>query len=257
VCVFAIAIYNFMLYFQVGKDFINQARVALDLGCSDQVEAEAEIWRKVAEAHWHSEVAHTGEATVKKIKRVKSFTWLVASEAMLKHVAGLRDGWLTFRVREQLTSDLPPNPKSWPSLSLAIDQGTDGWCAANYLCNELGCNVTVLKDGAHRCWNDVCLALKASSLWFLVMAFNVVCSCDHGPWQDARWYTEAKEAADTYVSLTSPSACPLYREMYPKILVDKGISSSAVDDEMFEQIWRAIPEATGEESCATPPSFTL
>lgn len=183
------------------------------------------------------------DSNPKKLKRVKSFQWLVVTESMLKHVFGVRKGWLDFHIREKPEDPLPPNPRSWPSISVVIDQGPDGWCAGNFLVNHMGVNACILKDGSRRGWNDVCLALKGSKQWFLVLAFAVVCNCDHGPWRDSRWYTESKEAAETYLQVASATSCPLFQEFYPQLLNDKGDSLANSDDELLESTWKQIPEA--------------
>ena len=119
----------------------------------------------------------------------------------------------------------PADPASWPSLTISIDQGTDGFCAINFLQSHLHCNIFPIHDASHRVWNDAQLALQDCKLWSLMLAFNIACNCDHGPWSDARFYSEAVESTETYLAMTSAGQCPLFQMLLPKILADKGLSS--------------------------------
>lgn len=96
----------------------------------------------------------------------------------------------------------------------------------------------------------MCLALKESALWFLIVRFNCVCSVDHGPLQDNRWFVEAQEAARTYCELSRGAACPLWQELYPKIANDKGLCATGEGDEAAD-LWRSIPEARTPLLCMT------
>lgn len=137
---------------EVGRDFANSARVSLGTGEAGEIEGEVELWRKVALSYWQNSTdKKDGRDSANKLKRVKSLSWLLASEAMLRHVLGI-DGWLAFQVKKQPGDPSPPNPERWPGVSIVIDQGSDGWCAGNFMCIKLLLNATIFKDGAHRVW---------------------------------------------------------------------------------------------------------
>lgn len=222
----------------------------MEIGQAEEVAAEVEMWRKLALSYWQGATdKHEGHDPAKKLKRVKSCSWLVASEAMLRHVLGI-NGWLAFQVKKRQEDPFPPHPDSWPGVSVVIDQGSDGWCAGNFMCNKLLLNTTIIKDGAHRAWNDVCLALKESSLWFLIVSFNCVCSVDNGPWQDSRWFVEAQEASRTYCELSKGASCPLWQVLYPKIAQDRGDCPNGEESEVAD-MWRLIPEAASRLLCMT------
>ena len=61
----------------------------------------------------------------------------------------------------------------WPSLTLQIDQGSDGWCAQNFLRHMRLC-VAVLPDDNHRRWNDVMLAIKAAPSMHIVLLLTEI-----------------------------------------------------------------------------------
>eukprot|EP00971_Amphidinium_carterae_P023864 470641-Amphidinium_carterae.1 len=51
---------------------------------------------------------------------------------------------------------LPPvHPSRWPSLSLALDQGSDGMSAFHYMANKLGLNVSLFCDPSHQWQRDI------------------------------------------------------------------------------------------------------
>jgi hypothetical protein len=52
--------------------------------------------------------------------------------------------------------------ESWRSLTLHIDQGSDGWAAKNLLL-EKGAVICCLPDDSHRKWNNGVLAMKEPS----------------------------------------------------------------------------------------------
>ena len=76
------------------------------------------------------------------------------------------------------------DPASWPIFTIAIDQGTDGWCAAYWLLYLVFACVVVVFDPSHRVWNDCQLALADAHLTGIVALLVVVFNLDHGPWQD-------------------------------------------------------------------------
>jgi len=176
----------------------------------------------------------------KKVYRLKAYAWLVQSEKMLRASCGF-SGWDHFQVVQPGATSLPPDPLSWPMCCISIDQGTDGWCAANFLQYSMRCNVVVLKDPAHRTWNDVQLAMQDARLWPLALAMSTVVSCDHGPWSEHRFFTEAAEAAGTYCKLADPE-CPVFSHFYSHICKDLGMEADS-QPEAAEEVFKSIPEA--------------
>jgi hypothetical protein len=47
-------------------------------------------------------------------------------------------------------------------------------------------------------------------------------NADHAPWDDARWYQAAKEAVTSYTRDADPMNDPLFTEMLPQVLGDRG-----------------------------------
>jgi hypothetical protein len=177
---------------------------------------------------------------MRKFFRVKAFMWLAQTEKLLKAGCGIRD-WCHFQILRPGEDEYPPSPATWPSCTVHVDQGLDGWAAGNFLMSHLKCNVMVLKDPAHRCWNDVQLALEDSNNWSVILAMSAVVSCDHGPWSENRFYTEAAEAAHQYCKVASTD-CAIFSDLYPKILADQGLAYDGLGS-TEEEVFKSLPEA--------------
>ena len=100
--------------------------------------------------------------------RPKAMWWVVGVDHMLR-VAGL-SGFAWFRP-EPTMNTIPP---TLPTLSLHMDQGSDGWSAGMYLTNAVHLNLLLIPDTSHRCWNDCRQALKDAKLWGLVLLTTLV-----------------------------------------------------------------------------------
>ena len=208
------------------RDFRASVALALECGAEKELEHEIEEWMGKASEFWRGKAAQTGEEKAAKRKarpklfRVGARDWLASADCMLKATADR--SILDYVVTAGMQQAVPPS--RWPALTICIDQGSDGMAAVSYLMNRLSCNILVLPDPSHRVWNDCQLALKAAKLWGLTMVMSKVFSLDHGPWADAKWYEQSKEAADVYLAATGCS-CPLFQELLGRILSDTGDAS--------------------------------
>ena len=229
---------------QVMRDFRASVALALECGAEKELEHEIEEWMGKASEFWRGKAAQTGEEKAAKRKarpklfRVGARDWLASADCMLKATADR--SILDYVVTAGMQQAVPPS--RWPALTICIDQGSDGMAAVSYLMNRLSCNILVLPDPSHRVWNDCQLALKAAKLWGLTMVMSKVFSLDHGPWADAKWYEQSKEAADVYLATTGCS-CPLFQELLGRILSDTGDASRIAEQGIELETWRSIPDA--------------
>ena len=60
----------------------------------------------------------------------KAFEWLVASHNHIQYITGF-PGQSHFQLDDDISSR--PSWDEWPIVTICIDQGSDGWCAANFL----------------------------------------------------------------------------------------------------------------------------
>ena len=162
---------------EVSKDF----RAVDSQGSSgDQDRAtgsRGEQWRQVASSFLKRSAADMGEQGSMKRFRSKSLEWLVASQNQLQVMTG--KGWEHFVVMPGMA------PRTWPCITLAIDQGPDGWCAANFLRSQR-VNFLLLRDPAHRRHNDALHALRDAGLYSCMCLLVCVLNADHAPWGEAR-----------------------------------------------------------------------
>ena len=114
-----------------------------------------------------------GATVQRKLNRAKVYQWLITTWHMLMCATG--KGWSAFVQPADKTLRGPL--ASWGSVTLAIDQGADGWSAAQYLMST-GVNLLLIGDPSHRIWNDVKLALQSAGLlqWSLIVAIIFKCS---------------------------------------------------------------------------------
>ena len=167
---------------QVQKDLRTAARDALEQADREAVEAESKAWRKQALAFWSTAAggAEEGgnEEKQKKRHRVKVYEWLLSIDKLL-HVC-TSQGW----VQCALPADpvLRGPPSLWPTCTVAVDQGSDGWGALHFLACKANACVLIPKDMNHRLWNDTWLALQDAGMKPLIVMMMVVINSDHGLW---------------------------------------------------------------------------
>lgn len=156
-------------------------------------------WRESAEAFWAHQ-AGLGEKNKKQKvpERTSALRWLTATEHMLRAATGC--GWERFFVNET-NAVVMSSPATWPSATLCIDQGSDGWSAGFFLMSKCRANVLLVPDPSHRTWNDVELSLHDCDMWMNCLTWMSVMCIDQGPWNGARWFQEGKEAVED-VSVT-------------------------------------------------------
>ena len=131
--------------------------------------------------------------------------WLAATWQMIVIPTGY--GWTMFQVPRDPAKW--GNPLAWPSATVTIDQGSDGWSACFFLAS-LYLNVVILFDMSHRTWNDVQLAIQDCGWWYILLLLVAIQNLDHGPWGAQRWWNETRDAVKQYLSVTTKS-CPLFQ----------------------------------------------
>ncbi|CAE7209363.1 unnamed protein product [Symbiodinium sp. CCMP2592] len=195
---------------QVVPDLVTRTTLALAHQDEEALERERTEYAKLAEEFFHS--AEKSEKTV-------------ATGA----------GWKQFRASG--------SPETWRSITISLDQGSDGWSAAHFLCSEK-VNAFIIGDVSHRTWNDCQLALHDVKLNWLVLSVICLLNSDSGPWNSERWWQSLKQSADEYVQVASHNKDPLYLA-YEAAIVEEQTSG----DEMAEgtadpeQLFNSIPDA--------------
>ena len=150
-------------------------------------------WMTAASLFWTSATADDAKPTMKKLSRGKVWRWLITTWHMLLASSG--KSWAS--LRQVLPDDERGPPLSWPSFTLSIDQGGDGWSAAHYLMSW-GVNLVLLHDPSHRVWSDTQLALQDCGLWHWCMLTALLMNVDSGPYKSQAWGEERKQGVKEY-----------------------------------------------------------
>lgn len=228
--------------YQVQKDLRTAARDALEQADREAVEAEAKAWRKQALAFWSTAAggAEEGgkEEKQKKRHRVKVYEWLLSTDKLLQVCTS--QGWVQFALPADPVLRGPPS--LWPTCTVAVDQGSDGWGALHFLAYKANACVLVLKDMNHRLWNDTWLALQDAGMKPLIVMMMVVINSDHGPWQDAKWMEEAREAAWLY-SRQASTECPLFEGFFEGMVGDMKLECRLGEEGLEEEVFNSLGEA--------------
>eukprot|EP00971_Amphidinium_carterae_P190404 3778750-Amphidinium_carterae.4 len=170
-----------------------------------------------------------------KLHRTKVWQWLRSTHHMLRSTG--MQGWGDFLPRQD------QHPASLKSVTVTIDQGSDGWSAGNYLLDRKYC-ITLLGDSSHRGWNDTQHALADSRLTSIVLSCIILCNQDHGPWGSQRWYESAKQAAEEYMVLSRGTNDSLFAA-FEDIITDECAEDEKELESLMksEEVWLSIPAA--------------
>jgi hypothetical protein len=165
----------------------------------DEVERAAvqQSWQVFAEDFWNNSVESVAKAP-KKLERTKVWTWLVTTWTMLVIATGR--GWDQFIQSGPV--DLRAPAISWPSISVAIDQGGDGFSACQFML-FMGVNLLLLSDTSHRVWNDCQLAIHDCNLWYWCLCVIVMLNYENGPWEGCRWFEELRAGVWQWLRLST------------------------------------------------------
>lgn len=164
--------------------------------------------------------------------------WLVAVDHQLRISCGF--GLVFFQQPPEVEKRTAAT--GWPTLSIHLDQGSDGWAAASWMAWFAGICVVVFPDVSHRLWNDVQGALKASGLWGMTLMLQLVYNLDHGPWNSAEWLSKLKMGVQLYMKSTKPQDCPLFNMLLQDIVEDKNDPLLLADPHIAQVTFDSLPD---------------
>ena len=125
-----------------GEASVNAATIAEFEKDHSALKAIAEAYVEDAEKFWSDmggtfdDEASDGEERaasviagrkVKRLHRTKVWKWLLITWRMMKCI--LNVGWTFFQ--QPVDVALRQHPLAWPSISVSLDQGSDGWSAGD------------------------------------------------------------------------------------------------------------------------------
>ena len=162
----------------------------------------------------------------KNLQRGKVWKWLLITYHMLSMIFGV--GWLHWQQPKDL-ADRAANSLDWPSLTISIDQGSDGWSACHFL-RSIDVNLLLLPDVSHRTWNDTQLAIQDSEMWFWCLICVTLLNMDTGPWDSFHWWTIMKENIKEYATIAKDN-CPILRGCSNNLEEDLELELGEDDDD--------------------------
>ena len=138
---------------QVGCDFRQEIEISDAVGETAQQAEHIQNWKRLA-VHFLQRSRGKGDklSGYQKLYRRKAYEWLLAVDNVLRV--------MTARSLQDFLLPREQSPTDWSKfLVLNIDQGSDGWCARNFL-KSRGLAMATLFDDSHRRWNNGINALK-------------------------------------------------------------------------------------------------
>eukprot|EP00974_Lingulodinium_polyedra_P094481 9158313-Lingulodinium_polyedra.AAC.1 len=99
-----------------------------------------------------------------------------------------------------------------------------------------------IRDIYHREWNDTTLALKACSLWYVVLLTAMAMNLPYGPWDGSAWMGKMVESAQTMRDRTMPGE--LWARLHDLIQKDKHLQP-ALDPLRRLEEFQEVTEAKG------------
>ena len=230
-----------MFLLQVPRDKRDVIEIFQKFGQREKLEAEVQQFHHQARQYLARKGCMIPDKADEGPKwyRRKAFEWLVASHNQIEYITGY-PGWTHF----QLDGDTSKRPSwmEWPTATICIDQGSDGWCAVNFLKHKGVCTL-LLKDPSRRRSNHCKLALHEAGVWPLMAIVTCVHNSDCGPWSECRWYREGIEHVHMYMKSMSCQTCPLFNELLPHILKDLHMEERMCEEGVAEEVWDLLPEA--------------
>eukprot|EP00971_Amphidinium_carterae_P331469 6465025-Amphidinium_carterae.5 len=131
--------------------------------------------------------------------------------------------------------------RDWPGLNLICDQGPDNMAAVAFM-HHVGCNVHVVFDPNHRCWNDARAALTASGGGGTVVSSTVVLNWGSAPFGSAGFHATAQEAARRLIENHTIEPNPIIEYFTDAIVAEKGLSHMYADVELERVVAAAVAE---------------
>ena len=134
------------------------------------------------------------------------------------------------------------SPRHWPYLSIAADQGSDGFSAQFWLKYAFHGNIDFTADLSHGVWRDTEAVWSSLGLAPFVRLMVIVFNLAHGPWEEGvRWH-QLQLAMNEYMDLGSYKTCPMFAHFLPALLRDFGMETSAQCSDADEQVWCRVKE---------------
>ena len=148
------------------------------------------------------------------------------------------DGLVHFQQAKPLAERM--HPLTWPRLSIGADMGPDIVAGVAALQRKYMINVDYTPDTSHGVHNDIWLAGTDAGLKSFMYTLLLTINVPVGPWcEDAR-FCQVVQALDELLANENPHTCPLFMELFPRIVQETGKDSYDVQGNLEQQIWNEL-----------------
>ena len=216
---------------QVQPDFIG----VREFQEADEVKAHVVAWHSTASKWLRKRQANPeAENPKRKLHRKAAHQWLACLDSIVQKWCGAGlSHWVPHP---------PVPPRHWPYLSIAADQGSDGFSAQFWLKYAFHGNIDFTADLSHGVWRDTEAVWSSLGLAPFVRLMVIVFNLAHGPWEEGvRWH-QLQLAMNEYLDLGSYKSCPMFAHFLPALLRDFGMETSAQCGDADEQVWCRMKE---------------
>lgn len=202
---------------------------------------------------WMKKPAETKDEGDVKYFRKKTYKWLCTLDAILQKCTG--HNLMHWSQPEHYQNR--QHWSKWPYLSLAADQGSDGFAASWFMKNFLKLNCESVWDPNHGVWRDIELTWSSLKLGPFVRLMTIVMNMTHGPWESGERWHQLAESTDEYLKVMSCESCPLFAHYLEKMADDFGVYPETCGDrnmevvvwERCEQHWSRFRRGTKVALC--------
>lgn len=176
-----------------------------------------------------------------KRHRVSAKHFLLNIDNGIRLSLGLR-GLVDFQVPEKVENSPWADWRNWRHLCLAIDQGSDGLAACNWL-RTSKVNFSVLCDWSHGAQNDLKEALRGCNLFQFILLMMIAMNVEHGPYDEDLRFAQVKESWEDVQKHHTHQSCVIFQELAPKMLRGlrrAGCPNQPSGDDVAEELWQAM-----------------
>ena len=206
-------------------------------------EAEAKDWRALSSWFLRRDAAPGEEVHLENLDnqvRLAAKKWVCMVDNQLAKASGKE---LKFWVRPPEGADIAhANLDEFrapaPTLSIGMDQGSDGWSASWFLMYERALRINVIVDQAHRTPNDCELAVVECGWWPVVLMSMIAFNINWGPWSSCRWGEECRTALSEMRQFVDKNG-EFFHWLAKGLADDLGETLEHSDD--YSALWDALP----------------
>ena len=198
---------------QVTRDFLGQSDWIDDKNLA-AVQEVRKGWRTFAREF----VKRKGSADnlpsrPKKIRRTKTVQWVAWTDNALRHTVG--HGWSNWKLPRPLAER--GCPFTWPRMTVALDEGSDGKSAVFGL-QSLGVNVEAVFDCSHGVCTNYLDSVKKVGEWPFLLLCVITFNMPHMPYDEDRFLHTILNSMENYWDMIEGPSGPFSRRSCPATL---------------------------------------